>query len=317
MRTTQFWFLFLLLIVFTACQPSAGEPTPTLVIPTAVAPTPIVPPLAEVTEPTELPPPPTTVILPTMTPEPTAVPAALQFQVAYVTRDDTLNVRSGPGVDYEVVGELNPQADDVEITGSGRVVEGSTWVPVTDGRVTGWVNSRFLTGVVPAANFCEDEAVNDLVDAFMTAVSERDNAALARLIHPERGLRMHTYWWNPEVLINGDELQRLFSSNTTYDWGVEDGSGLPIEGSFAAVIVPELERDLLPATDGECQEILHGATAGLVQLPDGYEQVPFVSLHRPAPDDEIGFDWGTWVLGIEKWNGRYYLSYLVHYQWEI
>lgn len=326
MQKTGFWSLLILLILLAAgCTAAPVSPTPTLVMPTAVPPTPIVPPLAAAPSPTPPPPPPTAVTEPvsasTATPvattvPPTPTPRPVTYQVAFVTNDDTLNVRSGPGVNFAVVGELDPQAAGVQITGDGRMVDGSTWVPVTAGSLRGWVNSRFLTADLPEADFCNDQAVVTLVAELKTAVSNRDNTLLGQLIHPERGLRLHTYWWNPVVLISGEEIQRLFTSRTTYDWGIEDGSGFPIFGSFARVVLPDLERDLLPATEEGCNKILHGATAGLVRLPDGYEQVPFVSLYRSA-GDEIEFDWGTWVIGVEWWNGRYYLSYLVHFGYEI
>ncbi|MCA9979043.1 MAG: hypothetical protein KC413_24950, partial [Anaerolineales bacterium] len=72
----------------------------------------------------------------------------------------------------------------------------------------------------------------------------------------------------------------------------------------------------LRATEMRCNDILAGPTAGFVQLPEGYDALNYYSLYRPAAD-ESGFDWGTWVVGVERWNGRYYLSYLVHFEWEI
>jgi hypothetical protein len=52
-----------------------------------------------------------------------------------------------------------------------------------------------------------------------------------------------------------------------------------------------------------------------VRLPDGYEQVNYYAYYRPAGD--IEFDWGTWVVGVEQWQGQWYVSYLVHFDWEI
>lgn len=318
MRVYHFFFLLILLV---SCGPAGETPEPTLQMPTAVPPTLIVPPIgdtANATPPSPLPTPPSPAptIAPTSTPTASPTPIALAYRVAFVTSDDTLNVRSGPGVAYDIVGRLSPRAAGVQITGSGVVVDGSTWTPIAAGSLRGWVNSRFLTTDIPQAQFCADAAVTRLIAELQTAVANRDDALLGQLIHPERGIRIHTYWWNAAVLIRGAEAQRLFSSPTSYDWGIADGSGLPIVGSFAQVILPDLERDLLLASEKGCQEILHGATAGWVRLPDGYEQAPYVSLYRPAKDD-ISFDWGTWVIGVEWWNGRYYLSYLVHYQWEI
>ncbi|MFQ5420924.1 MAG: hypothetical protein ACE5EY_11260, partial [Anaerolineae bacterium] len=80
---------------------------------------------------------------------------------------------------------------------------------------------------------------------------------------------------------------------------------------------PDLQKDLLPATEIACDEILHGGTAGSVRLPDGYQQTHYFSLYRPASATDNELDWGTWVVGIEQWQGTYYISYLVHFQWEI
>jgi hypothetical protein len=54
----------------------------------------------------------------------------------------------------------------------------------------------------------------------------------------------------------------------------------------------------------------------MVQLPDAYSTVNYFSTFRPG---EVvgGFDWGSWAIGIEKWQGSYNLSFLVHYGYEV
>jgi len=155
------------------------------------------------------------------------------------------------------------------------------------------------------------------LDDFKAAVADSDDAALAALIDPDQGLRLHRNWWNPLVLLSGDDAAAPFSSDTSFDWGIADGSGEPIEGTFAEIALPLLQEDLLLATEMGCNEILAGGTAGLVQLPEGYEQVNYYSLYRPAGPDQIEFDWGTWVVGVEPWGDGYRLAFLVHFQWEI
>ena len=93
--------------------------------------------------------------------------------------------------------------------------------------------------------------------------------------------------------MNKDEVASLFESEESYSWGIADGSGDPIEGTFSEV------------------------TAGLVQLPTSYEGTNYYSFFRPAGPDEFELDWGTWVMGVEFWLGQPYLSYMVHYEWEI
>ena len=76
-------------------------------------------------------------------------------------------------------------------------------------------------------------------------------------------------------------------------------------------------NNLLNSTETGCNEIIHGGTAGLTVLPASYEGINFVSLHRSPEPDEFELDWGTWVIGIERWEGEYYISFMVHYEWEI
>jgi hypothetical protein len=241
----------------------------------------------------------------------------VSYQVTFVAGNDTLNVRAGPGVSYAPVAQLPPDADGIIVEEAGQtLLAGSTWVPVETNADAGWVNSRFLTETTSREDFCNDPAVADLLADLQEAIANRDGAQLQRLVHPERGLRLLVSWWNEEIFLPGRETRALFAAPQAYDWGTEDGSGFPIQGTFAEVMLPRLERDLLGATVWTCDEIVHGPTAGLVILPEGYEQLHFYSAHRPAPAEQE-FDWGTWVVGIDRWQGAYYLSYLIHYRYEI
>lgn len=326
----RFYFLVSIfgILLFTACGPATPPATPILVMPTAlVTAVSLATPLPGITatpmampsgEPTEVG---TTHNTATPLPLATAVPPlnapdTAVYQVAYVQKNDQLNVRSGPGVEYDIIGTLAATAGNVRITGSGQEVVGSTWVPITNGALNGWVNGRFLTTQLSGDTFCQSPAAQALLTQLETAVRQRDDATLATLIHPERGLRIRYSWWNPELLWRGAEAQTLLRSPATLDWGVQDGSGNPIVGTVNNVILPLLDRDLLSATQLACDSILHGPTTGLVQLPDGYGTVHYFSRYRPATDAS-GFDWGTWVIGVEQWHGIYYLSYLVHFAWEI
>lgn len=322
------FLLFGLLLAATAvaCRPAAP---PELTLPTIAATaiielSPVIAPTAVPSPPATLPPAPTTVLpaatvpaatLPAVTGSETPQPVSLQ--VAFVAGNDILNVRAGPGVEYAPVTQLPPDTSGIlPAEGEQTLLSGSTWMLVETGAGEGWVNSRFLTETIEREDFCSDPAVTGLLADLQGAIANRDGAQLQRLVHPERGLRLLAGWWNEVVFLPGRETRTLFLAPQVYDWGIEDGSGLPIRGSFAAVMQPRLEQDLLGATVWACDEIVHGPTAGAVVLPDGYQQLHFFSAHRPAPAEQE-FDWGTWVIGIDRWQGAYYLSYLIHYRYEI
>lgn len=68
-----------------------------------------------------------------------------ELAVVGVAFDDVLNLRAGPGVEFDVVGELDPLAEGVLATGENRMLEGAgVWAEVTADGVTGWANYAFL-----------------------------------------------------------------------------------------------------------------------------------------------------------------------------
>jgi hypothetical protein len=62
----------------------------------------------------------------------------------YRTFNESLNVRSGPGTNSAIVGQIPHPGQGIEITGSGVAVTDSLWVPVRYQLLTGWVNSYYL-----------------------------------------------------------------------------------------------------------------------------------------------------------------------------
>lgn len=325
----------LLLALLVACGGGGDEPPP-LVLPTLAA-TAAAPTAAPTALPTEAPPLPAATLPPAPTvapplptpdseqPAATATPVAeaspvagpVSYQVAFVAANDTLNVRRQPGANAPLVGRLAPHATGIRVIGEGQAAQnGSPWLPVETEAGEGWVNSRYLTESVSRDSFCGDPEVTALLERFRQAVAEEDGPALLDLVHLDRGLRVRLDWWNEEVRFTGPDMQTIFQARKKYDWGMSQGSGEAIRGSFSEIVMPFLERDLLAAGELRCDEGLFGPTAGSTVLPEGYEQVRYYSFHRPAPAEQE-LDWGTWLVGVERWGGRYYISYLVHYRWEI
>lgn len=67
-----------------------------------------------------------------------------QVGVVGVAFDDSLNVRSGPGVEYGVVATLPPTANSIGVTGRALLFPSSLWYEIdTDGAI-GWVNALYI-----------------------------------------------------------------------------------------------------------------------------------------------------------------------------
>lgn len=66
--------------------------------------------------------------------------------VVGVRHDDTLNVRSGPGVTFDVIATLGPTQTGIAGTGEGwQLPSGSVWWKIEADGVVGWANQRFLS----------------------------------------------------------------------------------------------------------------------------------------------------------------------------
>lgn len=62
------------------------------------------------------------------------------YQVVNVAHWDALNIRSGPGVGFNIVGSFAPDDGCIVLTGQRR----GPWVRVSGNGQTGWVHSVYL-----------------------------------------------------------------------------------------------------------------------------------------------------------------------------
>lgn len=81
-----------------------------------------------------------------------------------VRHDDTLNVRTGPGVDHDVMATLDPTLDGITGTGEGwQLPGGAVWWAIQVGGGVGWANQQFLSRL---------SAVDDVTSEIVARVGE-------------------------------------------------------------------------------------------------------------------------------------------------
>ncbi|MBC8505115.1 MAG: SH3 domain-containing protein [Anaerolineales bacterium] len=266
-------------------------------------------------EPTS-PPPPTQEALATPERTPDRVP---EFGVILVSEGDVLNVRSGPGVENGIIDTLDPHAIGITMTGNRQKVDTSMWVEIeTLSGTMGWVNAHFLTEIVDNNVFCDDPEVTSLIDKFISAIQTRDGNVASQLVSPIDGLTIRVSWWNPEVTFSAKEMNRIFENPATYDWGTQDGSGFPIQGTFSDEILPWMDDILNVEYSQHCNDLDNGSgpSAGFVIWPFEYQNINYFAIYRSAPADQE-LDWRTWAIGISYHKGKPYIAFMVQYHWEI
>lgn len=67
--------------------------------------------------------------------------------VVAVSYDDILNLREGPGTDFEVLKKMPARSDRVIANGRAQALPNSIWYEVTFTGVTGWASSTYLAHV--------------------------------------------------------------------------------------------------------------------------------------------------------------------------
>jgi hypothetical protein len=262
----------------------------------------------------------------TETPTPTVTPIpeileAQQYAVVFLSEGSPLEVQAFPGSDQPVIARLGPHSTGITHTQNYRWFSERLWIEINiPGGGTGWVKADNLTPQIDSHVFCLDSRIEGLISQFTTAVESRDGFIIKNLVSPVHGLKIRHEWWNPEVRFPaGDQLALIFNDRSAYDWGMQNGSGLPIQGSFLDVIVPALDEGLAEYSR-HCntleQGVAESGSGGYTEWPFEYVNLNYYSLYHPAPaSDELG--WRTWVLGFELIGDQPYLVVLVQYHWEI
>ncbi len=330
----------LLMLLLSACganAPTAERGVTVLPSPT-VAPTDTATP-APTAPPTE-PPPPTAPPSPTFTPTPTATntpvvtteppaqsaaatPAgAYTFQpdpyaVVNVGADDVLNMRAGPGVQFSVTGTLPYYAAGVQIAPAEVTVDGSPWVPAKYLGAAGWVNRNYLAR---QAGYVDDRVAARAAEIIF-AIKNRDVAALATMVHPQKGVRFSPYTFVDtanDLVFSAAELPAAMESSTIYVWGAFDGSGNPINMTFAdywARFVYDVDF-AQPEIIGFNQMVGHGNTIN--NIAQTYPGAVAVEYYFSGFDPNLaGMDWRSLRLVLEPFGGQWMLVGIVRDEWTI
>lgn len=326
----------LALVVFLAAaasgcgQGNTAETAVTAVQPTSILATaapPTAPAAAGATGDTATPVPATTVPTEAATaapPEPTAAAtsaaqpesAAAGYTVVNVAADDVLNVREGAGVSHEIVGTIPPGGQQVQVTGTAVEVAGSAWAPVQYGSVSGWVNAAYLAQQVGTV----DAAVAQQASAVLQALADADMAALAAYVHPERGVRFSPYAFVQEDdrVFTAEQAAGLMADPTVYHWGFFDGSGAPIEMTFADYYGRFVYDVAFVQPDAVGYDVALGAGNTLNNLTAFYPDAVFVEYYLDGSNPDFGgMDWRSLRLVFAPSSGGWALVGIVHAEWTV
>ncbi|TMV49489.1 hypothetical protein FE783_13355 [Paenibacillus mesophilus] len=170
----------------------------------------------------------------------------------------------------------------------------------------------------PAAPSAEEQG-----KAVVQALKEKDMNKLARMVHPDKGIRFSPYGYvdaDKDLTFKPAAIGKLFEDNNVYEWGTYDGSGEPIKLKFAeyyAKFIYDADFAKAPQTSVN-KTIGKGNMANNMSEAYPAARYDFVEYHYSGFDKKFeGMDWKSLRLVFEKDGSRLLLVGIVHDQWTI
>jgi hypothetical protein len=238
--------------------------------------------------------------------------------------DDVLRVRAAPGAGSPVAGSLPPYATGVRrAPGEEQEVDGTLWLPIYHGELAGWVNSDYLAIQAGEA----DEALAARAAEVILALRDRDLVRLSSAVHPSRGVRFSPYTYvrveteSPQaahLAFQASEVASLLDDPTVYRWGTFDGSGEPMDMTFAAYY----DRFVYDVDFSQPERVGFDVTLGqgntINNIAEVYPEASTVEYHFGGFDPAYaGMDWRSLRLVFVQEGSAWYLVGIVHDEWTI
>jgi hypothetical protein len=237
------------------------------------------------------------------------------YAVTGIAANDVLNIRSGAGVSYPIVGSFAPEAINVMRTGPMTSADSAFWVEVQkpDGG-TGWVNFAYLTEYVSHDAFCADTRIAALIEQLKGSMNQSNGDMFSGIISLRNDHGVNIHLWKNAAPINFTRAtaSSVFTSAEVYNWG-GGPSGQPDIGTFAQIIQPKLLDTLnAPNMEIHCDDLTN-----VFPLfdPWPYHTIRFYNLRKPSTSPEL-LDFRTWLIGIEYINNQPYLYAMISIVWE-
>lgn len=296
---------------------TTSAPTTTTVAPTTVAPTSTT--TTQATAST------------TSSTSPTVAPAAVDpawprydqaWIVTGVDRDDTLNVRRGPGVSEPVVHELAPDADDVVVFDRVELVDGQRWGAVAVPGGAGWVNLVFVRPPgtnPPVVQGDVNPRTETAADDIQATLGMPDRQRLASLVD-QRGVVLSTdaFVHDSDPVLSAEQLFGAAQDDSVLVWGHTDGEGAPIEMTIAERL-DQIARDYaLTSTDVIGFDTRVGTGNTIDNIAERFPGSSVVEYHFEGTSLHGHFDWSSVRFVFDtSVSGRPVLLAIVQDTWTI
>jgi hypothetical protein len=165
-----------------------------------------------------------------------------------------------------------------------------------------------------------EEIIATRADGVIQSLRNRDVEILSTFVHPTRGVRFSPYAFVQESdrVFLPDQIKGLLADPTPYVWGAYDGSGLPIELTFAEYYDRFVyDQDFAHAEQVGYNQII-GTGNTINNCFEFYPGSIVVEYHFSGFDPNYeGMDWKSLRLAFQEESEVWYLVGIIHDEWTI
>ena len=172
-----------------------------------------------------------------------------------------------------------------------------------------------------ALNQTSEENPITVSQEIVSLLKDKDIENLFYFIHPEKGVRFSPYSnidEDNDIVFSKDEFVDAFYDDKEYLWGSYDGTGDPINLTFAEYYDRFVFDVDYTKADKVALNQLIGMGNTIVNIDEVYPNGSFVEFHISSQDPQYnGMDWRSLRLVFEMDNNNWYLVGIVHGEWTI
>jgi hypothetical protein len=226
------------------------------------------------------------------------IPRQTTSSVFGVADDDMLNVRSGAGVENDVIATLAPDAVGLVPTGREEFIGDERWWEIETEAGLGWVNRRFL---VVTRSTSGTPGLDDQLLAMVQTLPSFDDARFAERVEIG-GIGVFADWPTPWTSIARDEF------DSDHQWSPE---GTEDRTCDCDLTVPEflgfdtarwyLARYEVPGPILEAGD--PGVNFQHGQTPEFFDRFTTGSIYIPEPEPQESLDWRRYTVVFDFEDG--------------
>ena len=162
--------------------------------------------------------------------------------------------------------------------------------------------------------------LQETADQVITALANKDFATLAGFVSPEIGVRFSPYAYvsSDQVVFFPNDIAVLFDSSQIYSWGFYDGSGEPIDLTFAEYYAEFIYSADFAYAEATAENERLGQGNSISNITEFYPDSQYIEYYFSGFDPQYaGMDWQSLRLVFTQHDDIWYLVGIIHDEWTI